>query len=118
LKFGEKMYFAIFATRGDVSLEKCKQIVEDIVEICDMKKGDLKAACWKITPLGAEPIGESFTYVQPILTSMIACDQWEELHGAWWFVASCSVFDFANLYLHLEAKFPKLHSKYFEMSMP
>lgn len=117
LKFGEKMYFAIFAVRGDISVDTCKHVVSEIIRICGMKTGDLQPVCWRVTPLGAESIGESFTYVQPILTSMIACDQWEELNGAWWVVASCSPFKYKVLKRYMKAVFPKGGGKYFEMKM-
>lgn len=118
LKFGEEMYFAIFALRGDIDIKKCEVITNDIIDICGMRTGCLEAACWKIPPLGEEKIGDSFTYVQPILTSLIACDQWVELQGAWLIIVSCSPFDYEKLEEYMDFYFPVNVGTHFNMRMP
>ena len=111
------MYMAVYAIRDDIPIEECKKVVSDIVRICGMSTNGIRAEYWKF-PILDNPSESCYTYVQPILTSLIACDQWPEIPGAYFFVISCTKFKDHLLYAHLRKRFKDISYYTCEARMP
>ena len=97
-KLGDKTYSAMFALKGDIELQKCKDLTDTIIKKIGMSKAHESA----VFNYPFDGKGDGYIYIQPIIESFIAWDVWFSLHGAYLTVCSCKAFDVVKVYNILE----------------
>ena len=83
------MIVSSFVLKGDISEEKSKRLVQNIMKAIEVKPAH-KSITYRY-PLAGKG-GEGYTHIQPITESFIAFDAWKDFKGAYLIICSCKLF--------------------------